>query len=29
MTVIYTNLLENDVIAQKDIDLLNEWSSYF
>ena len=29
MTMIYNNLLENDVIAQKDIDLLNEWSSHF
>ena len=26
---IYDNLLANDVIAQKDIDLLHKWSSYF
>jgi FkbM family methyltransferase len=26
---IYDNLLANDVIAQKDMDLLHKWSSYF
>jgi hypothetical protein len=26
---IYDNLLANDVIAQKDMDLLHKWSLYF
>lgn len=29
LMTIYDNLLANDVIAQKDIDLLHKWSSYF
>jgi hypothetical protein len=29
MLVIYNNLLANDVITQKDIDILHKWSSYF
>jgi len=27
--LIYNNLLVNNVIAQKDIDILNKWKTYF
>jgi len=27
--LIYNNLLVNNVITQKDIDILNKWNTYF
>ena len=29
LLIIYNNLLINNVITQKDIDILNKWNSYF
>ena len=29
LLLIYNNLLVNNVIAQKDIDILHKWNSYF
>jgi len=29
LLIIYHNLLVNNVIGQKDIDILNKWNSYF
>ena len=29
LPLIYNNLLDNNVITQKDVDILNKWISYF
>ena len=29
LCLIYNNLLVNNIITHKDIDILNKWSSYF